>query len=137
MGGCGLLSSRRRAGRQHLGSMAPLAIFAPARAVAGHIAAQREAGMQSAKLGSKAPPLRKSDPAPADSYTRPQQDRNHGHYFAPKWAQSTLIGHDYFALDCKSEDDRQKQTRHLEPKGIVVVTLDRFGKEEQAACDDH
>ena len=61
--------------------------------------------------------LRKSDPAPADSYTRPQQDRNHGHYFAPNGAQLSFLAHGHFALNGKGKDDRQKQRRHLHPEG--------------------
>src|SRR4029077_16824840 len=67
MGGCGPLSSCRRARRQHLGSLAPLAILAPSRAVAGHIAAQRQAGKRSAPYENpiQPPPI----PTPAHSKT--------------------------------------------------------------------
>src|ERR1700680_365334 len=67
MGGGSPLSSCRRARRQHLGSVAPLAISAPARAVAGHIAAKREAEKQSAPYENpiQRPPI----PTPAHSRT--------------------------------------------------------------------
>src|ERR1700692_1228471 len=67
MGGGSPLSSCRRARRQHLGSVAPLAISAAAPPVAAHIAAKREAEKQSDPYENpiQRPPI----PTPAQSKT--------------------------------------------------------------------
>src|SRR5262245_12000425 len=80
---------------------------------------------------------REPNPAAAGADAEPEHERDDGDHLQPHRPHLPLAGERDSPPHREREDHREQQRRHLHPERRAVVALDRFGREQAEAGDDH